>query len=239
MVLTRHDRNGRKKEAPGGTTVRSGILLRLLPFLACFGVSSLTGSPIHSYLNQDGVKVLTNLAIPTPAKPLFREPGDRKAQAAFLPLIQNTAGRYDIDPDLVRAIIKVESDFQPLAISSKDCKGLMQLHPDTARRFGVKNTFDPAQNIEGGIRYLKFLMGFFDQKLDLVLAGYNAGENAVKRHGGIPSYSETKGYVRKVQALYSSYRQWAAKVARPSPRIQRVVQADGRVLLTNTPVAEQ
>ena len=212
------------------------MLLRSLPVLACFGISSVSGSPIHSYLNQDGVKVLTNLSVPTPTQPRFEESEVGKSQAAFLPLIHATAGRYDIDPDLVRAIIKVESDFQPRAISSKDCKGLMQLHPDTARRFGVKNTFDPAQNIEGGIRYLKFLMGFFNQKLDLVLAGYNAGENAVKRHGGIPPYSETKGYVRKVQALYSSYRQWAAKLAQPSFRIQRIVQSNGRVLLTNTPV---
>ena len=218
MVLTRLDQIG-----------------RVLPFLACFWISCLPGSPIHSYLNEDGVKVLTNLSIPTPTKLLFKGPRDGEAQAPFLPLIHDTAGRYDIDPDLVRAIIKVESDFQPQAISPKDCKGLMQLHPDTARRFGVKNTFDPAQNIEGGIRYLKFLMGFFDQKLDLVLAGYNAGENAVKRHGGIPPYSETKGYVRKVQALYSSYRQWAAKVAQPTFRIQRIIQSNGRVLLTNTP----
>ena len=198
----------------------------------------MTGSPIHSYLNQDGVKVLTNLSIPTPTRPLFKEPKVGGAQASFLSLIRDTAGRYDIDPNLVRAIIKVESNFQPLAISPKDCKGLMQLHPDTARRFGVKNTFDPAQNIEGGIRYLKFLMGFFDQKLELVLAGYNAGENAVKRHGGIPPYSETQGYVRKVQSLYSSYRQWVPKVVQPSFRIQRIIQSDGRVLLTNTAVAE-
>jgi len=207
--------------------------------LAFFWVSSLAGSPIHSYLNEDGVKILTNLSVLAPTKPIFKEPANGSGQADFLPLIQNAAGRYDIDPDLVRAIIKVESDFQPLAVSSKNCKGLMQLHPDTARRFGVKNSFDPAQNIEGGIRYLKFLMGFFDRKLDLVLASYNAGENAVKRHGGIPPYSETKGYVRKVQALYSSYRQWAAKIAQPSFRIQRVVQSNGRVLLTNTPLAEQ
>jgi len=221
VALTRRDQRG-----------------RVLPFLAYFWVSFLAGNPIHSYLNEDGVKVITNLSVPAPIEPIFKEPVNGKAPADFLLLIQNTAGRYDIDPDLVRAIIKVESDFQPLAISSKDCKGLMQLHPDTARRFGVKNTFDPAQNIEGGIRYLKFLMEFFDQKLDLVLAGYNAGENAVKRHGGIPPYSETKGYVRKVQDLYSSYRQWPAKAAQPSFRIQRVVQSDGRVLLTNTPVAE-
>ena len=219
MVLTRQDRSR-----------------RVLPFLACFWISLLTGSPIHSYLNEDGIRVLTNLSLPASTEPLFEEPRDGEVQAAFLPLIQDTAGRYDIDPDLVRAIIKVESDFQPQAISSKDCKGLMQLHPDTARRFGVKNTFDPAQNIEGGIRYLKFLMEFFDQKLDLVLAGYNAGENAVKRHGGIPPYSETKGYVHKVQALYSSYRQWAAKAAQPSLRIKRIVQSNGQVLLTNTPL---
>ena len=235
-MLRRQGRIRRNERSSTKGTVPGGMLLRSLPVLACFGISSVSGSPIHSYLNQDGVKVLTNLSVPTPTQPRFEESEVGKSQAAFLPLIHATAGRYDIDPDLVRAIIKVESDFQPRAISSKDCKGLMQLHPDTARRFGVKNTFDPAQNIEGGIRYLKFLMGFFNQKLDLVLAGYNAGENAVKRHGGIPPYSETKGYVRKVQALYSSYRQWAAKLAQPSFRIQRIVQSNGRVLLTNTPV---
>ena len=235
-MLRRQGRIRRNERSSTKGTVPGSMLLRSLPVLACFGISSVSGSPIHSYLNQDGVKVLTNLSVPTPTQPRFEESEVGKSQAAFLPLIHATAGRYDIDPDLVRAIIKIESDFQPRAISSKDCKGLMQLHPDTARRFGVKNTFDPAQNIEGGIRYLKFLMGFFNQKLDLVLAGYNAGENAVKRHGGIPPYSETKGYVRKVQALYSSYRQWAAKLDQPSFRIQRIVQSNGRVLLTNTPV---
>jgi hypothetical protein len=106
-----------------------------------------------------------------------------------------------VEVALVRAIIQVESDFDHLAISSKGAQGLMQLMPDTARRMGVTNAFDPRQNIFGGVRYLRFLLDLFRGDIALVAAAYNAGENAVTRYGGVPPYKETRGYVEKVQTL--------------------------------------
>jgi hypothetical protein len=106
-----------------------------------------------------------------------------------------------VTADLVKAVIQVESEFDPLAVSSKGAQGLMQLMPFTARRFGVADAFEPRQNIFGGVQYLRVLLDQFRGDVDLALAAYNAGENAVLRHGGIPPYKETRGYVRKVHDL--------------------------------------
>jgi len=119
-------------------------------------------------------------------------------------LVEQTADRFQVDPQLVDAIIKVESQYDPLAISNKGAMGLMQLIPETAQRFGVANPFDPKDNIEGGVNYLKHLLDMFGGDLPRSLAAYNAGEGAVQRFGGVPSYSETQDYVRKVTDLYQS-----------------------------------
>jgi hypothetical protein len=115
--------------------------------------------------------------------------------------IAAAASLHGVSVDLVRAVIQVESDFDHLARSSKGAQGLMQLMPDTARRFGVSNAYDPRQNIFGGVRYLRWLLDLFRGDVALAAAGYNAGENAVLRYGGVPPYKETRGYVDKVQAL--------------------------------------
>jgi soluble lytic murein transglycosylase-like protein len=133
-----------------------------------------------------------------------------KAGNASLPspeindLVEQTASRHQIDPQLVHAIIKVESEYDPKAVSSKGAMGLMQLIPGTAQRFGVENPFNPKENIEGGVSYLKHLLGLFGGDLSLSLAAYNAGEGAVQRFGGIPSFAETQDYVRKVTDIYQS-----------------------------------
>lgn len=133
-------------------------------------------------------------------------------------IVQQVSGMYNIDPLLVHAIIHVESRYNPFAISPKGAEGLMQLIPATARRMGVSNAFDSRQNIEGGIRYLQQLQTRFDD-LRLVLAAYNAGENAVARWGGIPPYAETQEYVYKVGQRYGelrrSRRQTAARAQAP------------------------
>ena len=108
---------------------------------------------------------------------------------------------YNVSLELVRAIIQVESDFDHLARSSKGAQGLMQLMPGTAQRFGVRDPFDPRQNIFGGVQYLRFLLDLFAGDIALVAAAYNAGENAVIRYNGVPPYRETRGYVGKVQSL--------------------------------------
>ena len=117
-------------------------------------------------------------------------------------LIEQAASRHQIDPDLVRAIIRVESNYDPYAVSPKGARGLMQLIPATAQRFGVSNAFDPRANLDGGIRYLKYLLGMYGGDLQLALAAYNAGENSVARSRGVPAYRETQNYIRKVAELY-------------------------------------
>ena len=114
-----------------------------------------------------------------------------------------SAHQYQMDPQLVHAIIKVESGYNTNALSNKGAKGLMQLIPEIAHRFGVKNAFNPQQNIAGGVAYLKHLLGLFSGDVTLTVAAYNAGPNAVLRRGKIPNFPETLNYVRKVTSLYS------------------------------------
>jgi Transglycosylase SLT domain len=152
-------------------------------------------------------------------------------------IVRRVASQYQIDPKLVRAIIRAESDFDPRAVSSKGAMGLMQLIPSTAQRFGVGNPFDPKQNIEGGVSYLKYLLKLFGGNLPLSLAAYNAGENSVIRSGGIPAIPETEHYVRKVTRLYHSPISSSA-VQADSPAsgvapIYRYVDSAGVVHFTN------
>ncbi len=125
-------------------------------------------------------------------------PPDRKS-AQFDPIIDRQAASHGVDADLVRAVIQVESAFNPHALSPKGAMGLMQLMPATAVELGVGNAFDPAENIGGGVRYLKQLLARYDHKVELALAAYNAGPGAVDRYGQtVPPYRETRDYVRKI-----------------------------------------
>jgi hypothetical protein len=108
------------------------------------------------------------------------------------------APEYQLDPELVLAVISAESNFNPRARSPKGALGLMQLIPETAKRFGVEDPLDPMQNLHGGMAYLRWLLDYFDGDIPLVLAGYNAGERAVDRHSGIPPYRETRNYVKRI-----------------------------------------
>lgn len=135
-------------------------------------------------------------------------------------LVRKLAPDYHIDPALVLAVIQVESAFRPDAVSPKDAAGLMQLIPDTAERFGVADVFDPAQNVRGGIKYLRWLLAYFQGDVTLALAGYNAGERAVDRYKGVPPYDETRSYVRAVHSLYAAARHpFDTGVTDPSPLI--------------------
>jgi hypothetical protein len=127
-----------------------------------------------------------------------------RARPEFDPLIEDAASKFGVSSDLVRAIITVESAFDEYAVSSKGAQGLMQLMPATARRFGVANPYDPAQAIMGGTEYLSYLLGLFRGNIDLAAAGYNAGENAVLRYGGVPPYKETRNYVLRVNQVLGS-----------------------------------
>jgi hypothetical protein len=132
-------------------------------------------------------------------------------------LILKSATRHGVDPNLVIAVMRQESGFNSRARSYKGATGLMQLMPATARRFGVENIYDPAQNIEAGTRYLRFLLDTFDGDVELALAGYNAGENAVVRYGyQIPRYRETQNYVKSISAKYGKNKSGRSQVASAS-----------------------
>jgi soluble lytic murein transglycosylase-like protein len=149
-------------------------------------------------------------------------------------MIREVSARYRVDPALVRAVIETESHWNSTAVSRKGAAGLMQIAPGTAQQLGVNNAFDPKQNLDGGVRYLRTLLERYNGDLDRALAAYNAGPHAVDRAGGIPQYRETRNYVQKVTDSYfrpgSDRLPRAFEMQRP---IYRLVESDGRVVFTN------
>ncbi len=126
----------------------------------------------------------------------------RNRRSQYDAIIERHCDRFDIDPILVRAVIQVESNFDPKCISRRGARGLMQLMPETARRYGVLNVFDPEENIRGGVHYLADLLQLFPKDLPRALAAYNAGENAVLKYAGIPPFNETATYVKRALTVY-------------------------------------
>ncbi len=172
---------------------------------------------IYKTVDEDGVISFTNkptgqksqLVARSPRpKPQIVMPRDRSPgrYARYDVHIRQAAILYQIPEALIRAVIKVESDFDPGAVSPKDARGLMQMIPATAERMMVTDVFDPRQNIFGGTRYLRVLANLFNGDLELTIAAYNAGEGAVMRYGGIPPYPETQDYVARVVAYYRHFR---------------------------------
>jgi soluble lytic murein transglycosylase-like protein len=150
-------------------------------------------------------------------------------------IVRDAAARHDLDPALVKAVISTESGWNPQAVSHKGAVGLMQLIPGTAQRFGVNNSFDPAQNVEGGTTYLKSLLDRYNGDLSKSLAAYNAGEHAVDLQGGVPAYRETQQYVQKVTEAY--FRPGSGRNStlwsRPKAPVRKEVDAKGRIVFTN------
>jgi|GEM_PF-2059108 len=150
----------------------------------------------------------TDCAPPPPSPPpaLPPSPARLEAPAEIRRLVDTMAARYKIDPKLVLAVIKVESNFQQNAVSPKGALGLMQLMPDTAAQFGVAHVLEPKENIAGGIKYLHHLLCNFNGNIPFALASYNAGEGAILKYGGIPPYNETLKYLKLLKMIYSSDR---------------------------------
>jgi hypothetical protein len=179
--------------------------LMMLVALTALAAASAQGQ-VRLVIKKDGTKVISNFGAGGSGKAggsdynWLAKRHDRRTQ--YDTFIERYAQKYGVDPVLVRAVIQVESDFNPKCVSNKGARGLMQLMPATAKRFGVSKVHDPEQNIHGGVRYLAYLTRLFPNDLPRALAGYNAGENAVLRYGGIPPYEETSVYVKRAMTVY-------------------------------------
>jgi Transglycosylase SLT domain len=159
------------------------------------------------------------------------------ASGSLTEMIDAIAARNNVEPSLVHSVIKAESNYNPLALSPKGAQGLMQLIPSTARRFGVANSFNAQENIEGGVKYLKFLMDLYQNDYPRVIAAYNAGEGAVAKYGGIPPYAETLNYVVRVARNLKTARQYADQKAKaPAPRVAKPVEGQGEGTVETQPI---
>ena len=164
-------------------------------------------------------------AVPAPIPSSPAQPLRTKSAAAIAEAVERAATEHSLPPELIHSVIKVESNYNPAAVSSKGALGLMQLIPATARRFGVLDAFDPADNIQGGARYLRYLLDLFGGDYPLALAAYNAGEAAVAKYGAVPPYPETQNYLKLVAR---QLRQSApAPVEKPQPPAAPVVARSG------------
>ena len=158
--------------------------------------------------------------------------GDGGGTGPYVKEIQAASERYGVPVRLVSAVIRAESGFNPRAVSRAGAQGLMQLMPNTATILGVRNSFDPRENIDGGVRHLRSLIDRFPNRLPLALAAYNAGEKAVVQYNGIPPYPETQDYVTKVLYFYGGLVEGGTT---PPTRIYQTVAPDGAIVYTNIP----
>jgi hypothetical protein len=189
---------------------------QLLAIILIAIVFSLTGidapcyGGIYRYIDENGDYHFSNCPKDPRYELYIREEGDSRSVRVdpdqYDPMIEEFSSKYGVDSALVKAVIQAESGFNSYAVSRKGAKGLMQLMPQTAMQWRVVDVFDPRQNIEGGVRHLKYLLQTFENNLALSIAAYNAGKEVVIQNYSIPPYGETQNYVRKVLRYYESYK---------------------------------
>lgn len=224
---------------PSGS-VRIKVTVALAGFLATLIGSSVATADTYRLVETDGVVHLTN----APTDPRYRGlPGSSGSATGWLRMSETSRGQYateireissrhGVDPTLVESVIRAESAFNPTAVSRTGARGLMQLMPKTAVALGVRDSFNPRENIEGGVRHLRYLLDRYPGNVALAVAAYNAGEAAVDAHRGIPPFTETQQYVQRV--LHGSG--GAAWSARTLPRsVYRYSGPNGSVTYSNLP----
>lgn len=198
--------------------------MRIIAIKGFIVLLSMMASPaladIFLYIDKEGVMHFTNVPTHYQYRVFLRERSGNSSnvRTSYKPdsnkydrLIDTSSQKHGVDFALVKAIIRAESSFNPYAISTKGAEGLMQLMPETSMKMNVLNPFDPRENIEGGVKYVKYLLERFDHNLKLSLAAYNAGETVVTQNNGIPNYSETKNYVDEVLRYYKEYQSSSPK----------------------------
>lgn len=197
------------------------IIRTIFGGFALYGLGGIAQADVFVYQLPGGARIVTDHALNSRDYRLVRQSKDikgagslvssRKIQyavtdpAAYDRLIRRMAAAQQVDAALIKAVMHVESGFNPHAVSDKGAQGLMQLMPETAQRYGAEDLFDPVQNVRAGVLYLKDLQKMFKNNMRLVLAAYNAGEKAVVRYGGVPPYDETRDYIRKVLKMHREY----------------------------------
>jgi soluble lytic murein transglycosylase-like protein len=181
---------------------------------------------VNQYLGRESNQSATARIVTANFRGAASTPGDIDSA------IEQAAARHNVDPNLVRAVVKVESNFNPNAVSRKGAMGLMQLMPSTARQLKVKNPFDPEQNVDAGVRHLKQLLESYGGDVKLTLAAYNAGAGAVARSSGVPHYAETQNYVRRITNLYYGGSEFNSGASHDPVRVQR--DARGVLYISNT-----
>jgi len=199
-----------------------------------FPIGLLAGVPSFAQVGvvtrPDGSHVISNFGGSAKLGNLQWLAKQRDRRSSYDVLIERYADRYGVDPVLVRAVIQVESDFNPRCISHKGARGLMQLIPETAHRYGVRNVFDPEDNIRGGVHYLADLLQMFNNDVLRSLAAYNAGENAVLKYSGIPPYGETTTYVTRALTVYYGRPYGQAEAFAGNARRRKLAGGCGSVL---------
>ena len=199
------------------------------------GRSSFINAEVPAKANLTATKPRPNIYLP--AESSFTghsRPAVEIGRDGVEKIVREAADRHRVDPALVRAVIETESNWNPKAWSHKGAGGLMQLIPTTAQRYGASDVFNPQQNIDAGVKHLKWLLERYNGNLDLALAAYNAGEGAVDRAHGVPAFRETRNYVQKVQNAY--FRPGSGRLADAyinSHAIHKDVSPDGRIIFTN------
>jgi soluble lytic murein transglycosylase-like protein len=196
------------------------------PNAAAMRAARSAAAEVDEYLGHESSQSATAKIVAANFRGVAATPGDIDSA------IEQAAARHNVDPNLVRAVVKVESNFNPNAVSRKGAMGLMQLMPSTARQLKVKNPFDPEQNVDAGVRQLKQLLESYGGDVKLTLAAYNAGAGAVARSSGVPHYAETQNYVRRITNLYYGVSDFNSGASHDPVRVQR--DARGVLYISNT-----
>ncbi len=196
------------------------------PSAAAMRAARSAAAEVSEYLGHESTQSATARIVNANFRGPIASPGDIDGA------IEQAAARHNVDPNLVRAVVKVESNFNPNAVSRKGAMGLMQLMPSTARQLKVRNPFDPEQNVDAGVRHLKQLLESYDGDIKLTLAAYNAGAGAVARSSGVPRYAETQNYVRRITNLYYGVSDFNSGASHDPVTVQR--DSRGVLYISNT-----